>query len=342
MKTISLQRKILLSFVSIVLAVGVLIALIGLYFIKKVTVEKAQLEVRSGLDAARTVYREQVSELTKMLDLIAGSDNVTQYQNVLQLDYIRVSNTAQDTNSPLVAAAWKGQTTSGTRVLLAKDLIDMGIDPKQKANMVMKPTPKARTQKEGVLNDVLVIEAAIPVKNGTPNVQKVVYGGKIINKNYDLVDRIRDLVFDNRLYFGEPIGTVTVFQDDVRVATNVLDRDGERAIGTRVSKEVYDAVIEGGSLWFGRAFVVSDWYLTAYEPLRDVDDNVVGILYVGLLEKPFVDMEHQILFLFMLIIGTVILAAIVLSTVLATSIARPLNEMIIAIGKISEGQDPVT
>ncbi len=38
-------------------------------------------------------------------------------------------------------------------------------------------------------------------------------------------------------------GTVTIFQKDVRISTNVNDKDGNRAIGTRVSEAVYNQVL---------------------------------------------------------------------------------------------------
>jgi hypothetical protein len=36
-----------------------------------------------------------------------------------------------------------------------------------------------------------------------------------------------------------------------------------------------------------RAFVVNDWYVSAYQPLLDGDEQRIGMLYVGYLEQPF-------------------------------------------------------
>ena len=43
----------------------------------------------------------------------------------------------------------------------------------------------------------------------------------------------------------------------------------ERAIGTRVSHVVREAVLGRGETWLDRAFVVNDWYVSAYQPLAD-------------------------------------------------------------------------
>ena len=80
---------------------------------------------------------------------------------------------------------------------------------------------------------------------------------------------------------------MTIFQGDLRIATNVLAEDGSRAVGTRLSEAVYDEVLDRGGTWAAPAFVVNDWYITAYEPIRDPRQRIIGALYVGLLQAPF-------------------------------------------------------
>ncbi len=89
-------------------------------------------------------------------------------------------------------------------------------------------------------------------------------------------------------------GTTTVFQrmnergDMLRVCTNVLKKDGSRAIGTYIPavnpdgkpNPVIRAVLSGQT-FLGRAFVVDRWYITAYEPILGNDRKVVGISYFG-------------------------------------------------------------
>ncbi len=102
------------------------------------------------------------------------------------------------------------------------------------------------------------------------------------------VDRIHSLVG----------GTSTIFQridsGYMRLSTNVRMAGGARAVGTFIpnSSEVARAV-SGGSTFIGRAFVVNDWYITAYEPIR-MDDAVVGMLYVGDLEKDLGELRSKL------------------------------------------------
>ena len=98
--------------------------------------------------------------------------------------------------------------------------------------------------------------------------------GQIENKELvvPVVDEVRDLVQT----------TCTIFQkmnaagDMLRVATNVLNTDGTRAIGTYIpstnpdgtANPVIQAVMKGET-FVGRAYVVNAWYITAYKPILD-------------------------------------------------------------------------
>ena len=119
---------------------------------------------------------------------------------------------------------------------------------------------------------------------------KMFIGDQWLGQNTDktietpIVDEIEFLI-------GE---TATIFQkmneygDMLRVATTVTDSENRRAIGTYIpamnsdgsANPVIEAVMKGET-YHGRAFVVDDWYLTAYEPLYDVSGELVGMLYVG-------------------------------------------------------------
>ncbi len=100
--------------------------------------------------------------------------------------------------------------------------------------------------------------------------------------NYTVVDTVQDTVG----------GTATIFQvipeGLLRISTNVLKKDGSRAVGTYIptSSPVYKTVMNGKT-FYGRAFVVNAWYLTAYEPIKDDHNRVIGVLYVGVAEKEF-------------------------------------------------------
>ncbi|OZS41733.1 sensor histidine kinase [Photobacterium sanguinicancri] len=143
----------------------------------------------------------------------------------------------------------------------------------------------------GIETRGLVSRSLLPIFNKQGDLQWIVDGGMLLNNSTLLVDRIRDLVYASNTLPDGSIGTVTLFMDDLRVSTNVpLDSESlnGRAIGTRVSDEVKLAVLEQGQNWVNRAYVYDDWYVSAYEPLHDHNNNVIGMLYTGYLEWPMI------------------------------------------------------
>lgn len=95
-------------------------------------------------------------------------------------------------------------------------------------------------------------------------------GDTVMNGNFEIVDEIGQLTED----------TVTIFQGDTRVSTNVM-AEGERAVGTKVSDKVADVVLKGGGSYYGEAVVVGQTYQAAYQPIKSDNGEVIGILYVG-------------------------------------------------------------
>ncbi|MHC1744390.1 MAG: bacteriohemerythrin [Syntrophobacteraceae bacterium] len=113
-----------------------------------------------------------------------------------------------------------------------------------------------------------------------------------------VVDRIQSLVG----------GTCTIFQrmnpqgDMLRVATNVVNTNGERAVGTFIPAVRPDgaadpilAAVLKGETYVGRARVLERWYMAAYEPIRDSRNEVVGMLYVGLPLESVIQVREAIM-----------------------------------------------
>ncbi|EMA2445652.1 cache domain-containing protein [Vibrio fluvialis] len=160
------------------------------------------------------------------------------------------------------------------------------LDPQLAKRAEIKRVNADRTETRG-----LVSRTVIPVLNQYNDIIGFLDGGLLLNNSSTLVDQIRDLIYPTKQDNLRPIGTLTIFLDNLRVSTNVplnSDERAGRAIGTRVSNEVRDAVLNQGKEWVDKAYVYDAWYITAYQPIRDQYDNVVGMLYTGYLLWPFV------------------------------------------------------
>ncbi|MFT3816746.1 MAG: cache domain-containing protein [Rubrivivax sp.] len=167
-----------------------------------------------------------------------------------------------------------------------------------------------------------------------------VQGGILLNRNLGFIDHINEIVYpEGALPFGSR-GTATLFIDDVRISTNVRlfgPAGEERAIGTRVSQTVRDSVLGEGRTWLDQAFVVNDWYVSAYQPLADGGGQRIGMLYVGFLQAPFTRVKVAGLAVVGVLFFGVMIAAAVVSLRWARSIFRPLEQMEATMQRVEAG-----
>jgi methyl-accepting chemotaxis protein len=143
-------------------------------------------------------------------------------------------------------------------------------------------TPSAWQAKHQVSGEVTTVSLP-PLRLGSTSFERVAEADRAV----PVVDQILDASG----------ASATVFQrmnaagDMLRIATNVIAKDGRRAIGTYIPAVAQDgsanavvATVLRGETFVGRAFVVDRWFLAGYRPLRDRAGAIVGMLFVGLPE----------------------------------------------------------
>ena len=210
-----------------------------------------------------------------------------------------------------------GRSLAATEILPVEFLAQVGLD--EQAHIEMIQTPKAASEpydpREGTAGLALVGVSPLEQNGEVVGAVVAVY---LFNNDFTLVDRIREVA---------GIDTVTIFFGDLRVSTNVMTLDGKRAVGTRVSQEVYNVVLTQGDDYVGEAFVVNDVYITRYRPLRDYLGQVVGSLYVGARKSAF----QALLDVFRSRVILIALICIVLAGVIAVPIARFITRPIVTL-----------
>jgi two-component system NtrC family sensor kinase len=140
----------------------------------------------------------------------------------------------------------------------------------------------------------------------------------LLNNDFTLVDQIKA---------AAEIDTVTIFLGDLRVSTNVMSAENQRAVGTRLAEDVSNIVLRQGQPYVGTAFVVNENYITRYEPLRDEQGQVVGVLYVGARQAAFQRLLNTVDQRITLIATLTILLTFILATPVSRIITRPLKEL---------------
>ncbi|PTX49518.1 two-component system NtrC family sensor kinase [Gemmobacter caeni] len=187
---------------------------------------------------------------------------------------------------PVIGAALQGQGKAAVDILSPAAMEALAPGLAARAAVPLVATPNAAPTDRLTEDRGMIIHSAAPLRLPDGRAAALV-GGLLLNRNLDFIDTINALVYQSRSLPEGSQGTATLFLDDVRISTNVRLFENVRALGTRVSQAVRARVLGEGQTWLDSAFVVNDWYISAYEPIIDSHGARIGMLYVGFLEAPF-------------------------------------------------------
>jgi two-component system, NtrC family, sensor kinase len=350
---ISTKTQLALIFLALACFIGVVTSIIVNSLVTNQIIFEAQERVKEHLSTARWVYESKVRDIDRTIrwtsirhvlkrglkekDISSIKNELLGLMTEEELNFLtlvdrkgtvifRFHNPKVSGDSlihdPFVKGALEKKAISGTQVLSGDELVREGESLAQMAMIPSVPTPKERPTKKVEETSGMVLKSAYPVIDFNGEVLGVLTGGVLLNRNYEIVDRIKNIVFKGAKYKGKEIGTATIFLGDLRISTNVMDKEGNRAIGTRAMKEVQEQVLGKGAPWIHRAFVVDDWYITAYEPIQDIQDKIVGMLYVGMMESKYALMKERLILLFFLFSMTGMLVALTVSFLLSWKILK--------------------
>ncbi|SMC18849.1 Signal transduction histidine kinase [Desulfacinum hydrothermale DSM 13146] len=362
------RTKLIASFLGFSFLIGGVPFLVGGRLLYNTFLQEAKTRIIQDLNAARQIYDDWSEHVAVALTVAAHGDDfrkaltsgdaaalhsiVRHVADAGRLDLVGVVGgdgrtlavSVDDVGGTLaglepIAAAQMSmrshRVVKGTMVLPRSYLARLDPDLVDRARIPVR-NPDGSPKGDQRVEDAMTLSAAVPVMEGNRLVG-VLFGLKILNKSPDIVDTVRDTLFRDETYQGKKAGTATIFYKDIRIATNVMDQNGARAIGTRVSPEVAEQVLGKGLRWRNPAFVVNDWYITCYEPIVDLLGNRVGMLYVGVLEKPYADVRNRALLLFAVLSGVGMIAAIGLGYFLEWKIMLPIYRLSHAAVEVSKG-----
>ena len=364
----STRSKLILSFLGISFLVCGVALLVGGQLLYKAVLNEANTRISLDLNAAREIYLSRIKGIKVALNITSvgpvfrtalEKHDVQTLVNRLnavaqqtELDFMGIVSKEGKTicrigpnsiprgnfpENPITNSVIQKQVAiSGTVTFSNQFLFSENPELAERARVKLLPTKRATPRPESEEFSGMAIAAAVPIFDAGA-FHGVLYGGVLLNRNQEIVDRVRDTVFQNEIYKGRSIGTATIFLKDIRISTNVLNPDGNRAIGTVASEEVTKHVLTEGNKWTDRAFVVNDWYITAYEPIEDIFGQRAGMLYVGVLEAKYADVRWKALSLFILITVAGMALALVLGYIIANKMSRPVQQLIEASNQVSQG-----
>jgi len=363
-----LRTKLILSFLVVIVIGGILTLGVGSRLIRNTLTSQAQTKVQHDLSSAWMVFNGKLNDIKLIISLTAARESLREFVKARQmaivsqyLHRVRSENgldilTLTDprgrvllrsrnpeilgddqSQDRLVAKALQKNIAAGPEIVDHEELSKEGKDLADQALMEFIPTPKAAPRAGNRETSGLMLKAAAPLLDENNSLFGALYGGILINRNFEIVDRVKDTVFKGERYKERETGTATIFQYDLRISTNVKNERGERAIGTLVSQEVKTAVLDEGNPWVDRAFVVNDWYITAYAPIKRIDGEIIGILYVGTLEKPYLDTARRVMRTFLFLAALCVIFLLIILYFSTSQIINPLQRMVVATQEIARG-----
>lgn len=365
----SIQSQLIIYFTIAIIIPAIITSIVGVKIINDHVIRQAENKVLSDLFSAREIYNNKLQHIANITRMIAVrsliikalSDNDKEFiRNDLQktlnrekLDILNILDKQGNVvcrgsnpnlygdnllNNKFIKLAYeKKQLLTSTVIVPAEELVKDSPKLAEIARMRIIPTPKAKPRKDTVESSGMLLKAAVPIYDDNNNFIGMIIGGILLNKNYEIVDKIKTLMYENTTYKGKELSTASIFLKDLRISTNVKNKDGSRAIATLVSEEVYNSVFNNGKLWLGDAFVVNTWYIGAYEPIRNFENEIIGILYVGTLKLPFNDLLRNSILTFLGIALIGILLIIYISYRFSQKIAKPLQKLEMIADSIGNG-----
>ncbi len=366
----TIQSQLILAFSIAILVPAIITAYVGMEIISDQIISRAETKAISDLNSAREIYRTAVSQIHSVTRLTAVRSLIkravrTQNREFLardlqatmrreKLDFLTIADDRGNVicrarhaglyGDPLHGDRFVAQVIktrmpiTGTDVMSRELLLEESPDLAAQAQMEIIPTPKAKPRSDQMETSGMVLKSAVPVFDDDERFLGVLSGGILLNRNFEIVDKINEIVHEGQVYEGKEIGTATIFQGDLRISTNVKNQDGSRALGTLVSDEVSNAVLTEGRRWVGEAFVVNAIYLSAYEPIRDPMNTIVGILYVGVLKQPFNDVLQKAMVTFLGIAFGGMLIIVLVSVFIARRFSLPLRRLEEIARKTAQGE----
>ncbi|MCB2339551.1 methyl-accepting chemotaxis protein [Clostridium estertheticum] len=156
---------------------------------------------------------------------------------------------------------------------------------------------------------------------------KLYKGDKIINGDTDFVDIVK-----------KNTGNIaTIFLGDTRISTNVLQADGTRAIGTKVSDKVATVVLKSGQVYVGEATILNEIYQAKYIPIKDGKGTVVGIWFVGVSKASINNTIFNLMSKILVINIAILILSIILVVVFVNTLKKNINVISTSLKTVAQG-----
>lgn len=119
----------------------------------------------------------------------------------------------------------------------------------------------------------------------------------------------------------------TIFVGDLRAYTTI-QKNGERATGTRLSEELADIVLVQGKPYVGTTEIMGEKHICSYAPVKDKEGNVTGLLFSGIsMADAFAQINKTVFLSCGAGVILILLSGLIVSLFINRSVSRPLSRL---------------
>ncbi|MBN2361703.1 MAG: cache domain-containing protein [Deltaproteobacteria bacterium] len=341
-------RLSMLSIAIVVLA-NLLFSVVTLFYVNRIMLREVNAHIHDHLVTADGIfesYRKGIADTLRLASMDATFTSDTAVQDlsgiVSHLEVIR-REAAMDvlwwvgTDGRLVYRAGQpggtGDDVSGIAIISRviaenRPLSGTILVPSQAIGQVSQPVVDGGAS--------MAMAAAVPVARTSGGINGVIFGARLLNQRFEIVDQICDVVFASPSAAGAG-GRVSISQGATRISTTRTLGTDHRPIGTTVSDEVRAAVIERGEIWTDRAFVIDRWFVTSYQPIRDPDGAIIGSLGLGLPEDTLLRPQRNIIAVFMTVVTVTTLLSLLLIFLVTQGVLHPITRITAMLSQVAAG-----
>ena len=129
----------------------------------------------------------------------------------------------------------------------------------------------------------------------------------------------------------------TIFEGDTR-AYSTVTQNGKRAVGTKLSSEVSEIVLQKGQAYVGEATILDESYLCSYVPTRGADGKINGLIFAGIsMAEAKQETLKVITMAAVASVITILICAVVMAAYLKKRVSTPLGEITRIASKLEKG-----
>ena len=151
---------------------------------------------------------------------------------------------------------------------------------------IHEPAGPSAPEVPTLLTDALLIQAGSPLPLSTRHPNRLLLGGVLLNRHAGLVSFARELTFPLTDSI-QPPGDTALLLGRVRVATTLLNEQGQPALGSWASPAVAQQVLNQGQPWVAPETIQGHTMQAGYQAMVDGEGQRIGMVYAGFPLSPY-------------------------------------------------------